>query len=158
MTCKEFFTDSDNLKRIFITIAYVAYTLVVILKQQMKIELGNVEYIFVIVIGICLKLADSTSTIKNIISTIDTQKLDEVINKIDMVNETLTVKSRHFSIQQLPEIPEPASSREPYHLPYPSPSLNNDEVVDIPEQNNSNREIITSREYQCGNKIVRIKI
>ena len=47
----------DYIKKGFVLIAYLTYCCITVLKNQMHIELGNYEYIFIGVIGASLKLS-----------------------------------------------------------------------------------------------------
>ena len=54
----------EYIKKGFIIVAYLTYSCITVLKNQMHIELGNYEYIFICVIGACLKLSENTKIIE----------------------------------------------------------------------------------------------
>ena len=60
----------DYIKKGFVLIAYLTYCCITVLKNQMHIELGNYEYIFIGLIGASLKLSQNTEIIEKIINEI----------------------------------------------------------------------------------------
>jgi hypothetical protein len=77
------------IKKGFIIVAYLSYIAVTIMKNQNYFELGNYEYIFVFVIGVCLKLSDSTKTIEKIINVFDEKQLEELKSNISSINTNI---------------------------------------------------------------------
>jgi hypothetical protein len=76
----------ETLKKVFIIIAYLSYVLTTIMKNQDYFNLGNYEYIFVVIIGVCLKLSQSTEVIEKLINSIDTETMDDIKLKLESIN------------------------------------------------------------------------
>ena len=85
---------TDNVKRLFAFIGFMTYTISVIIKNQNMIQLGQYEYIFVIIIGLCMAVVDSTRRIEQIINHFDHDKLDDAINKLNTISETMSLTNR----------------------------------------------------------------
>jgi hypothetical protein len=88
----------DNIKRMLITIAYVCYVIVTVLKNNAGLNLGAGEYVFVAVIGICLKLADSTNTIQQMLSVVDPEKLEQLLQRTESITTSLILPNSDRSI------------------------------------------------------------
>ena len=78
----------ENIKKAFIIVAYLTYCCITILKNQMHIELGNYEYIFIGVIGACLKLSENTKIIEKIINEIPLADLQMIKDKLESIQES----------------------------------------------------------------------
>ena len=121
----------EYIKKGFIIVAYLTYCCITVLKNQMHIELGNYEYIFIGVIGACLKLSENTKIIEKIINEIPLKDLELIKQKLESIQES--------SISQRSIIDIPIN--EPY------------------EDSISESGIITHRDYKMLNgQIIRIKI
>ena len=121
----------EYVKKGFIIVAYLTYCCITVLKNQMHIELGNYEYIFIGVIGACLKLSENTKIIEKIINEIPLADLQMIKDKLESIQES--------SISQRSIIDIPIN--EPY------------------EDSISESGIITHRDYKMLNgQIIRIKI
>ena len=121
----------EYVKKGFIIVAYLTYCCITVLKNQMHIELGNYEYIFIGVIGTCLKLSENTKIIEKIINEIPLADLQMIKDKLESIQES--------SISQRSIIDIPIN--EPY------------------EDSISESGIITHRDYKMLNgQIIRIKI
>ena len=119
----------EYIKKGFIIVAYLTYCCITVLKNQMHIELGNYEYIFIGVIGACLKLSENTKIIEKIINEIPLADLEMIKQKLESIQES--------SISQRSVIDMPIN--EPYE--------------------ESETDGITHRDYKLGNgQIIRIKI
>ena len=119
----------DYIKKGFVLIAYLTYCCITVLKNQMHIELGNYEYIFICVIGACLKLSENTKIIEKIINEIPLADLQMIKDKLESIQES--------SISQRSVVDMP---NEPY-------------------EESETDGIITHRDYKLGNgQIIRIKI
>jgi hypothetical protein len=95
----------DNVKRLLITIAYVCYVIVTVLKNNTGLNLGNGEYVFVAIIGICLKLADSTNTIQQMLSVVDPVKLEQLLQRTESITTSLILPNTERSICEPFETP-----------------------------------------------------
>ena len=84
----------DNIKLFFIYVAYVAYSLSVIVKTQLNYNLGNFEYIFVFIIFISIKIAQSTKMINNVVNNVDLSKMDNLLEQLITVSSDLQTSSR----------------------------------------------------------------
>ena len=119
----------DYIKKGFVLIAYLTYCCITVLKNQMHIELGNYEYIFIGLIGASLKLSQNTEIIEKIINEIPLADLQMIKDKLESIQES--------SISQRSVIDMPIN--EPYE--------------------ESETDGITHRDYKLGNgQIIRIKI
>ena len=78
----------DYIKKGFVLIAYLTYCCITVLKNQMHIELGNYEYIFIGVIGACLKLSQNTEVIEKIINEIPLADLEMIKQKLESIQES----------------------------------------------------------------------
>jgi hypothetical protein len=74
--------NTDNIKRFFILLSYISYIFLTVINNTLKIHNPIIDYVFIAVIGLCLKIADSTQTIQNIINNVDLNKIDELHNII----------------------------------------------------------------------------
>ena len=119
----------DYIKKGFIIVAYLTYCCITVLKNQMHIDLGNYEYIFIGLIGLSLKLSQNTEIIEKIINEIPLADLQIIKDKLESIQES--------SISQRSVIDMP---NEPY-------------------EESETDGIITHRDYKLGNgQIIRIKI
>ena len=119
----------EYIKKGFIIIAYLTYCAITVLKNQMRIELGNYEYIFIAVIGACLKLSENTKIIEKLINEIPLADLEMIKAKLESIQES-SVSQR--SIIEMPN--------EPY-------------------EESETDGVITHRDYKMLNgQIIRIKI
>ena len=83
----------EYVKKGFIIVAYLTYCCITVLKNQMHIELGNYEYIFIGVIGACLKLSENTKIIEKIINEIPLADLQMIKDKLESIQETSSQRS-----------------------------------------------------------------
>ena len=121
----------EYVKKGLIIVAYLTYCCITVLKNQMHIELGNYEYIFIGVIGACLKLSENTKIIEKIINEIPLADLQMIKDKLESIQES------SISQRSIVDIP----INEPY------------------EDSISESGIITHRDYKMLNgQIIRIKI
>ena len=121
----------EYVKKGFIIVAYLTYCCITVLKNQMHTELGNYEYIFIGVIGACLKLSENTKIIEKIINEIPLADLQMIKDKLESIQES------SISQRSIVDIP----INEPY------------------EESISESGIITHRDYKMLNgQIIRIKI
>ena len=119
----------EYIKKGFIIVAYLTYCCITVLKNQMHIELGNYEYIFIGLIGACLKLSQNTEVIEKIINEIPLADLQMIKDKLESIQET------SISQRSIIDIPN-----EPY-------------------EESETDGIITHRDYKMANgQIIRIKI
>jgi len=120
----------EYIKKGFIIIAYLTYCAITVLKNQMHIELGNYEYIFIGVIGACLKLSENTKIIEKLINEIPLADLEMIKQKLESIQES--------SISQRSIIEMPVN--EPY-------------------EESETDGVITHRDYKMLNgQIIRIKL
>ena len=119
----------EYVKKGFIIVAYLTYCCITVLKNQMHIELGNYEYIFIGVIGACLKMSENTKIIEKIINEIPLADLQMIKDKLESIQES------SISQRSIVDIP----INEPYE--------------------ESETDGITHRDYRMLNgQIIRIKI
>ena len=78
----------EYIKRGFIIVAYLTYCCITVLKNQMHIELGNYEYIFIGIIGLSLKLSQNTEVIEKIINEIPLSDLQMIKDKLESIQES----------------------------------------------------------------------
>ena len=78
----------DYIKKGFVLIAYLTYCCITVLKNQMHIELGNYEYIFIGLIGASLKLSQNTEIIEKIINEIPLADLEMIKQKLESIQES----------------------------------------------------------------------
>ena len=78
----------EYVKKGFIIVAYLTYCCITVLKNQMHIELGNYEYIFIGVIGACLKMSENTKIIEKIINEIPIADLQMIKEKLESIQES----------------------------------------------------------------------
>ena len=78
----------DYIKKGFVLIAYLTYCCITVLKNQMHIELGNYEYIFIGLIGASLKLSQNTEIIEKIINEIPLADLQMIKDKLESIQES----------------------------------------------------------------------
>ena len=78
----------EYVKKGFIIVAYLTYCCITVLKNQMHIELGNYEYIFIGVIGACLKMSENTKIIEKIINEIPLADLQMIKDKLESIQES----------------------------------------------------------------------
>lgn len=80
-----------NIQKVFITIAYLAFIAITIMQNQLAITLPPaVSYVFLGIIGVCLKFASSITTVETIYNTLNTEKLDDVMNQLNGITTSLT--------------------------------------------------------------------
>jgi hypothetical protein len=92
----------DFMKKGFIIIAYLAYCTTTILKNQLKLDMGNYEFIICAIIGICLKLSQNTEVIEKLINEIPLADLEMIKAKLESIQES-SVSQR--SIIEMPNEP-----------------------------------------------------
>jgi hypothetical protein len=123
--------NGDFIKKLFIVLAYLTYLGTTIAKQQLKIDLGNYEFIFVAIIGICLKLSASITQIETIINQIDITKINDITERLADISINLSQQNTHRSIGVLddntPNEPYEASETETHR----DVNINKDYVLRI---------------------------
>ena len=78
----------DYIKKGFVLTAYLAYCTTTILKNQLKLDMGNYEFIICAIIGICLKLSQNTEVIEKIINEIPLADLQMIKDKLESIQES----------------------------------------------------------------------
>ena len=78
----------DYIKKGFVLTAYLAYCTTTILKNQLKLDMGNYEFIICAIIGICLKLSQNTEVIEKIINEIPLADLEMIKQKLESIQES----------------------------------------------------------------------
>ena len=78
----------DYIKKGFVLTAYLAYCTTTILKNQLKLDMGNYEFIICAIIGICLKLSQNTEVIEKIINEIPIADLQMIKDKLESIQES----------------------------------------------------------------------
>ena len=78
----------DYIKKGFVLKAYLAYCTTTILKNQLKLDMGNYEFIICAIIGICLKLSQNTEVIEKIINEIPLADLQMIKDKLESIQES----------------------------------------------------------------------
>ena len=76
------------IKKGFVLTAYLAYCTTTILKNQLKLDMGNYEFIICAIIGICLKLSQNTEVIEKIINEIPLADLQMIKDKLESIQES----------------------------------------------------------------------
>lgn len=80
----------ENMRIFFIYMAYLIYSFSVVIKNQLNIQLGNWEYIFVVLNLVCIKLAENTKKIEQIINHVDLEKMDNLLDQLMTVSNTIS--------------------------------------------------------------------
>ena len=78
----------DYIKKGFVLTAYLAYCTTTILKNQLKLDMGNYEFIICAIIGICLKLSQNTEVIEKIMNEIPLKDLELIKQKLESIQES----------------------------------------------------------------------
>ena len=116
----------DYIKKGFIIVAYLTYCCITVLKNQMHIELGNYEYIFIGVIGACLKLSENTKIIEKIINEIPLADLQMIKDKLESIQES-SISQR--SVIDMPN--EPYEESETDGITHRDYKLGNGQIIRI---------------------------
>ena len=116
----------DYIKKGFVLIAYLTYCCITVLKNQMHIELGNYEYIFICVIGACLKLSENTKIIEKIINEIPLADLQMIKDKLESIQES-SISQR--SVIDMPN--EPYEESETDGITHRDYKLGNGQIIRI---------------------------
>ena len=116
----------DYIKKGFVLIAYLTYCCITVLKNQMHIELGNFEYIFIGVIGACLKLSENTKIIEKIINEIPLADLAMIKQKLESIQES-SISQR--SVIDMPN--EPYEESETDGITHRDYKLGNGQIIRI---------------------------
>jgi len=97
--------NTKFLKKIFITIAYVAYIFSTIMQNHMHIDLTYYNYIFVAIIGVSLKLSEHTEIIEKIITNYDLpfQELLDIRKRLDSLIESSQPSERSSINVDIPQ-------------------------------------------------------
>ena len=116
----------EYIKKGFIIVAYLTYSCITVLKNQMHIELGNYEYIFIGVIGACLKLSENTKIIEKIINEIPLADLQMIKDKLESIQES-SISQR--SVIDMPN--EPYEESETDGITHRDYKLGNGQIIRI---------------------------
>ena len=116
----------EYIKKGFIIVAYLTYSCITVLKNQMHIELGNYEYIFICVIGACLKLSENTKIIEKIINEIPLADLQMIKDKLESIQES-SISQR--SVIDMPN--EPYEESETDGITHRDYKLGNGQIIRI---------------------------
>ena len=116
----------DYIKKGFVLIAYLTYCCITVLKNQMHIELGNYEYIFIGLIGASLKLSQNTEIIEKIINEIPLADLQMIKDKLESIQET-SISQR--SVIDMPN--EPYEESETDGITHRDYKLGNGQIIRI---------------------------
>ena len=116
----------DYIKKGFIIVAYLTYCCITVLKNQMHIDLGNYEYIFIGVIGASLKLSENTKTIEKIINEIPLADLEMIKQKLESIQES-SISQR--SVIDMPN--EPYEESETDGITHRDYKLGNGQIIRI---------------------------
>jgi hypothetical protein len=123
--------EIDSVKRFFILLSYISYVILTILNNNLKIHNQYVDYIFLFIIGLSLKIADSTSTIKQIINNVDLDKFENIITRTESIISNSTVIPITDRSVQTPE-----RDNEPFNIDtHRDISLNSQYVLRIKNNN-----------------------
>ena len=116
----------EYIKKGFIIVAYLTYCCITVLKNQMHIDLGNYEYIFIGVIGACLKLSENTKIIEKIINEIPLADLQMIKDKLESIQES-SISQR--SVIDMPN--EPYEESETDGITHRDYKLGNGQIIRI---------------------------
>ena len=116
----------DYIKKGFIIVAYLTYCCITVLKNQMHIELGNYEYIFICLIGASLKLSQNTEIIEKIINEIPLADLQMIKDKLESIQES-SISQR--SVIDMPN--EPYEESETDGITHRDYKLGNGQIIRI---------------------------
>ena len=116
----------DYIKKGFVLIAYLTYCCITVLKNQMHIELGNYEYIFIGLIGASLKLSQNTEIIEKIINEIPLADLQMIKDKLESIQES-SISQR--SVIDMPN--EPYEESETDGITHRDYKLGNGQIIRI---------------------------
>ena len=116
----------DYIKKGFVLIAYLTYCCITVLKNQMHIELGNYEYIFIGLIGASLKLSQNTEIIEKIINEIPLADLQMIKDKLESIQES-SISQR--SVIDMPN--EPYEESETDGITHRDYNLGNGQIIRI---------------------------
>ena len=116
----------DYIKKGFIIVAYLTYCCITVLKNQMHIELGNYEYIFIGLIGASLKLSQNTEIIEKIINEIPLADLQMIKDKLESIQES-SISQR--SVIDMPN--EPYEESETDGITHRDYKLGNGQIIRI---------------------------
>lgn len=143
------------MKRVCVIIAYAAYTSVTICRNTLNISLPpTVDYVMIGIVGVSLKLADSTQQIENIIQGIDTKTMDSMMTKLNNI-ETMSQQSITQRTIQPVEV-EHVGPHEVCHACGSVPSYPYGSDLTPPPTPNEDPESV--REYKLpGGQIIRVK-
>jgi len=134
--------NANNIKKFFILTAYGTYLGSTVIENHYELNLRYYNYIFVGIIGICLKIANNTEVIEKIIH--DVMPPEEIQKIHQQLNSIIESSSNPSSIvsEQIIQIPDMNRDiNEPY-------TPNNSEDVNI-----------THRDYVLANgQIIRLKL
>lgn len=100
--------STEKLKKAFIIIAYLCYCTTTVLENHMQLSLGYYNYVFVFIIGVCLKLANNVEVIEKIINNyeIPAEDLAMIRQRLESIVETNSRSiSQRSNIIEVPEIP-----------------------------------------------------
>ena len=116
----------EYVKKGFIIVAYLTYCCITVLKNQMHIELGNYEYIFIGLIGASLKLSQNTEIIEKIINEIPLADLQMIKDKLESIQES-SISQR--SVIDMPN--EPYEESETDGITHRDYKLGNGQIIRI---------------------------
>ena len=116
----------DYIKKGFVLIAYLTYCCITVLKNQMHIELGNYEYIFIGLIGASLKLSQNTEIIEKIINEIPLADLQMIKDKLESIQES-SISQR--SVIDIPN--EPYEESETDGITHRDYKMTNGQIIRI---------------------------
>ena len=116
----------DYIKKGFVLTAYLAYCTTTILKNQLKLDMGNYEFIICAIIGICLKLSQNTEVIEKIINEIPLKDLELIKQKLESIQES-SISQR--SIIDIPN--EPYEESESDGITHRDYKLGNGQIIRI---------------------------
>ena len=116
----------DYIKKGFIIVAYLTYCCITVLKNQMHIDLGNYEYIFIGLIGASLKLSQNTEIIEKIINEIPLADLEMIKQKLESIQES-SISQR--SVIDMPN--EPYEESETDGITHRDYKLGNGQIIRI---------------------------
>ena len=87
---------SETLKKMFIAIAYTAYIASTLIQNEASIPLGRYQYVFVFIVGVCLKLAQHVEVVEKIIYTMNPEDMEIIKERLNSIVE----QSQHGSLTQ----------------------------------------------------------
>jgi len=134
----------EILKKMFILIAYFSYVGLTVAKNQLKLDLGNYEYILVGIIGVCMKLAYNLDYVEQLINNVSLDDLKSITEQLSEI--TLSLSQPNITTRSLlkHDTPRADTPSEPVML----------EINEPIEPSENGEEEITHRDVKLNDNYV----